>query len=57
MQILIVNFELHIFKFKNLKLRQSKHISMSHKLKKNVFVIFHDHYLPKISELKNRVHS
>jgi hypothetical protein len=53
MQVLTVNFELHIFKFKNLKLRQSKHTSMSHKLKKNAFVIFYDHYLPKISELKN----
>jgi hypothetical protein len=40
MQILIANFEFHIFKFKNLKLRQSRHTSMSHKLKKNVFFHF-----------------
>jgi len=55
MQILIANFEFHIFKFKNLKLRQSRHTSMFHKLKKNVFFIFYEYYLPKISELKNRV--
>jgi hypothetical protein len=39
-------------KFKNLRLKQSRHTTLNHKHYKNMFIIFHNHYLSKISELK-----
>ncbi len=39
----------------NLKLRQSGHAKQSHKHNKNVFIIFYNHYLLNISELKNQL--
>jgi hypothetical protein len=47
--------ELKTFKFKNLKMKQSRQSKLSHKLFNNVFIIFYNHYLPKFSELKNQV--
>ncbi len=54
-KISIVKFEPQTLKFKNLKVKQFKHTSVSHKLKMNVIAIFYNHYLLKMSKLKNQV--
>jgi hypothetical protein len=50
-----VRFEPQTFKDNDLKLRQSKHIRLSHNIVKKLFNILYDHYLPKIKKLKNEV--
>jgi hypothetical protein len=54
-KISIVKFEWQTLKIKNLKVKQFKHTSLSHKLKMNVIVIFYNHYLFKMSKCKNQV--
>ncbi len=51
-KISILKFEPQTLKFKNLKVKQFKHTSLSHKLKMNVIAIFYNYYLFKMSKLK-----
>ncbi len=50
-----VGFELQVLKFKILKRRQFRHTRLSHKHNKNVFIIFYNYYLTKVSKLKNQL--
>jgi hypothetical protein len=50
-----MRFESQTLKYRDLKLKQFKHIKLSHNLAKIVIIILYNHYLPKISELKNQV--
>jgi hypothetical protein len=36
--------------FYDLKLKQSRHIRLFHNIEKTLFIIFYNHYLPKISK-------
>jgi hypothetical protein len=51
-KISIVKFEQQTLKIKNLKVKQFKHTSLSHKLKIIVIAIFYNHYPLKMSKLK-----
>ncbi len=48
-------FELHTFYDNDLKLRQCKQTQLFHNIEKTLFIILYNHYLLKISELKNQV--
>jgi hypothetical protein len=45
-------FEPQTFHDSDLKLEQSKHIRLFHNIDKTMFIIFYNHYLPKISNKK-----
>jgi len=51
-----MGFELQTLKVEDFSVRQSRHTKLSHKQNtSDVFIGLYNHYLPKISELKNQV--
>jgi hypothetical protein len=51
----VLGFESQTFHDNDLKLKQSKHIRLFHKIDKAIFIILYNYYMLKISELKNQV--
>ncbi len=45
-------FEPQTFHDNDLKLKQSRHIRLLHNIDKIMFIVFYNHYLPKISNKK-----